>query len=157
MPRIYIIFNNENDRVYIGSTNCDYLSTRLSQHRYYYNKKGQNSLSYSSEKCFENENGNKVHCFIDQLAEVNVEERYEIESYYIHLFKDLDFDVVNLKDSVINPEVYKEKRYKKYHANPDKYRQIAKDYYLKNKEKIKIKNANNYYLKKSIKDKIKPL
>lgn len=157
MPKIYIVYNNENDRVYIGSTTSNYLTSRLAQHRYYYNKKGQTSIKYSSEKCFENDDGEPVQCFIDQLAEVNAEERYEIESYYIHLFKDLEFNVVNLNDSVINPEVYKEKRYNRYHANPDKYRQIAKDYYLRNKERIKIKNAKNYYVMKSIKDQIKPL
>ena len=157
MPKIYIVYNNENDRVYIGSTTIDYLTSRLAQHRYYYNKKGQTSIKYSSEKCFENDNGETVECFIQQIAEVNQDERYEIESYYIHLFKELDFDVVNSKDSVINPEAYKEKRYNKYHANPEKYRKIAKDYYIKNKERIKIKNAKNYYLNKSIKDSIKPL
>jgi hypothetical protein len=156
MPKIYILYNNENDRVYIGSTTSNYLTSRLAQHRYYYNKKGQTSIKYSSEKCFENDEGEPVQCFIDQLAEVTIDERYEIESYYIHLFKELNFNVVNLKDSIIIPQVYKDKQKKKYQKNPEKYRQIAKDYYLKNKERIKIKNANKYYLKKSIKDQINP-
>tara|TARA_R100000734_G_C3308144_1_gene98769 strand:+ start:704 stop:1189 length:486 start_codon:yes stop_codon:yes gene_type:complete len=153
--KVYVIYNNETNNIYVGSSTNRYLNTRLAQHRYYYRKakEGNRVLHYSSEKCFEDDEGNEVDCFITSLAEdLTLDERYLVESHYIHLLKESGFNVVNINDSMIHKEIEKKKRYDKYHANPEKYRQASRNYYLKNREKVLAKSANYYYKNKALKD-----
>ena len=153
--KIYVIYNNETNNVYVGSSTNRYLNTRLAQHRYYYRKAkaGERILHYASEKCFEDNNGNEVDCFIKTVAEdISPCERYIVESFYIHLLKESGFNVVNINDSMIHKEIEKKKRYDRYHANPEKYRKISKEYYQKNREKVLAKSAKYYYKNKELKE-----
>ena len=156
--KIYVIFNNETNKIYVGSTTTQWLNCRLAQHRYYYRKakQGQRILKYASEKCFEDDDGNEIECFITSIADqIDPVERYIVESFYIHLLKDHGFEVVNKNDSMIHKDIEKKKRKDRYHANPEKYRKISKQYYQKNREKILAKSLSNYYKMKSAKDAFK--
>lgn len=145
MPKIYCIFNNFNNTIYIGSTSMQYLSMRLAQHRYYYkkNKAGMSTGRYSSEKVFEDELG-EYECYIEDVAEVSKEERTTIESFYIKYFKEEGFNVVNENDSICDREAYKKRRAEDYKNNPDKYRLRSSIYYWKNKDSILAKAKIRY-------------
>ena len=158
MSQIYVIFNNVTDNIYIGSTNC-YLSTRLSQHKYYWKqvREGNPILRYSSEKIFEDDKGNPCEAKIGLLDIVDKDEQYLKENYYIQYFKDLGFNVVNINNACLTPEILKEKRKIRYDGDPEKYRLQAKMYYYRNREKVKKKNKEYYHKNKVLKSEIKTL
>lgn len=151
MPFIYVIYNLCNNKIYVGSTQSKYVSLRLAQHRYYYNKmkRGEKYLRYSSVKVFEDDDG-EYECYSDFVAEVDKEEMKEIESFYIHYFKECGFEVVNENDAIYDLQKYAQKRKEKYEKNPDFYREKSSIYYWKNREKIlhkmKIKRMNDCLL-----------
>jgi len=147
MSKIYLIHNETNDNVYIGSTSNNYLSTRLAQHRYYFRKNKQdcNSLSYSSKEVFKGDSGDECEAFITKIDECyGVDEALNLEQFYIDLYKDIGFNVVNTNCSIYDHSRTLKKRNQRYKENAEKYRLASKIYYQKNKEKIKKKN-NDYY------------
>ena len=118
MTKIYCVYNDSNDSIYIGSTNCMYISTRLAQHNYNYRKYKLNPtrLRYSSDKVIEDKNGvfNKTN--ITLLDECNEDIRYYTENYWINYYKTLGFDVVNENSPITTKEIIA-CRSKRYYEN----------------------------------------
>lgn len=147
MSKIYLIHNEENDNVYIGSTTNQYLTTRLAQHRYYYRKNNDDNvkISYSSKKVFENEKGEECKTYIKLIDNCCCDDRLNLEQFYIDLYKDLGFNVVNNNNSIYDHSRALKKRNENYKKNANKFKLQSKIYYQKNRESIKLKNKLYYH------------
>lgn len=141
MAFIYVIYNYDNDKIYVGSTTGKYISLRLAQHKYYFKqyKKGKKIATYSSVELFEDEDG-EHQCYCDFVADVSNEEVKQLESFYIYHFRECGFNVVNKNDAIYDKEKYRIKRKIKYQENKEELKAKSSIYYWKNKEKVLLKS-----------------
>ena len=157
--KIYKIWSYSGDKIYIGSTCKNYLSERMTVHRFQYTqwKKNNTRARIRSYDLFE-EYGIK-NCMIELIEATpcnNKDEKKKHEGRYIRIL-----NCVNIIVPDRTKEEMKEMTKKYYEEN----KEMAKKYYEKNKEKIlerkklyREQNMNEYIVpikkKTSSKDKI---
>ena len=150
--KIYKIYNNKDDEIYIGSTCCS-LSTRMSKHRY--RAKEDRSKVH---RLYVKMNALGLENFFIQLIEEcpceNVEQLRKREGEIIKQLKSvLNYEVAgrtNEEYQKDNEAKLKEYRKDYYIKNQEEKKQKAKEYNEKNPEKKKEMDRQ-YYLKNSYK------
>jgi hypothetical protein len=148
--KVYVLKSNQTDNVYIGSTVKQYLSSRLSAHKYDYKKFLKNESSYMSS--FEILQYND--CYIEILELVNCsckEELQKKEKFFINNYTNCINNYMNnnrlIQKTATN--IFKEPQrieYKKknYEENKERYVNYKKDWYSKNRERILQKRKECY-------------
>jgi len=151
--KVYILSSDYTNKVYIGSTNCQYLSLRLAQHRYYYRKvkSGKTETKYTSFDIFD-ECPSDYDVDINLLEECSKEDKNTLEMNWInHYDADEDVEVVNKNNAIFDKGVVKAKYQESYKNNREYFINKSKAYYWANLEKCK-KRANEYYYKNKAKN-----
>ena len=159
--KIYKIWNNTNDKLYIGSS-CSTLGNRMAKHRYNARNSTENSLMYDEMRRL-----GIANFFIELMEETpcqNIEQLRAIEGKYIRKFGTLNKVIAgrtheewcdenreykNKMDRIYHQNHKEQNREnnKKWRENNKEYKkQKAEEYEQKNKEIIKEKKAR-YYLK----------
>ena len=150
MTFIYCVYNDENDNIYVGSTTCKYITTRLAQHNYNYRKRKTRPecMKYTSEKVIEDEHCNFHECKISLIDECSISERYHLEAYWIKYLKEIGLKVVNQNSPIKDPQKNRDRIKGYYKDNPTKYLTRSKSYYWDNREKILEKSQKKRDAKK---------
>ena len=146
MKYIYKVSSPNSNNVYIGKCGNS-LNARLCQHRYYYKMYCVNDKNrfYSS-----------AWIFIDGDAKIESLELCEDhlagkrESYWIHQSAIDGYNVVNIRDGVINKEKKLKRWLKYYYEHREEKIERAKKYYQDNKEKCQA-YQKEYYKNKKLK------
>ena len=125
--------------IYIGSTTKHYLSERMSQHKYDYEKYKKGEMHYiSSFDILENDN-----YIIGLLDAINCNTKDELlarEGYYIKTIQCVNKHIVGRTKKEYrqdNIEEITEKRKQHYQENKEKNNRNSKNYYNDNKKTIK--------------------
>lgn len=141
MKYIYKISSSNSNNVYVGKCGNS-LSVRFAQHKYYYNNyiKEVGTPFYSSTWVFIDGDAQ-----IEELELCEDHKSSERESFYMTKLKNDGFNVVNIRDGVVNKEKARQRWIKYYYQNRDKKIQLAKNYYWKNLEKCKEYQKNRYH------------
>jgi hypothetical protein len=128
--KVYAIRSHKGDKVYVGSTTNEYLSTRMALHRNQFKKwsLGQESSSCSSRELF-NDYGVE-NCYIELLETVPCNSREELNTRENHFIRTLN--CVNKKRAFTSPEQKAE-----YHA------EYSSEYYKKHKEELRLYRQNH--------------
>jgi group I intron endonuclease len=140
--KVYKITNDVNDKIYIGSSNNQYLSTRMNGHRQMCkdltgrrNTKLYNFMREIGVEHFHIELIEKVKC-------ENINQLREREQFHIDILK----PELNMFRAIENPnyvrpnrEEQNKKNNERYHANKEEYLKKQKEYAEKNKEAISIR------------------
>ena len=137
--KIYIIENDLDNSVYIGSTTN--FKKRVYNHNHYLKKETINNNLYSNLK---DKNIKDIH--INILEEVNYNTKNELRRREGQIIKEYK---QNENYNVINKNIAGRTREERYIDNKEILNNKFKIYYLKNKEKINARNLNNYYKKKN--------
>jgi len=145
--KVYAIRSHKGDKVYVGSTTNEYLSTRMALHRNQFNKwsLGQESGSCSSRELF-NEYGVE-NCYIELLKLFPCNSREELHTVENHFIRTLN--CVNKNRAFTTPEQkaeyyveYSSEYYKKHKKEKKLYYQTHKEekkiYYQTRKEEMRI-------------------
>ena len=139
--KIYKLQCLNTGKVYYGSTTLN-LSLRMAQHKYHYKLHKQNKFHYcSSYEIIEG--GNYKIELVEDYKCLEPYQLKQIEQIYIN-----KYDCVNLRNSKRTREhdrIYARKFY-----NTEKGRQYKKQYYQKNKDKLKKYNLDRYRKRKSL-------
>lgn len=133
--------------VYIGKCGGR-ICTRYYQHKYYASQRlqGGTGLFYSSFYCFQD--GDVTYSTLEE--NVNDDEAFEREDYWIKYYKDLGCNVVNMnKPNGKDVDKEKKRMAKYYYQNPTKYIDRSKAYYWKNRDKILQKRKDDYHASKN--------
>jgi hypothetical protein len=127
---IYEIVCNDTGERYIGSTTSKYLSSRISHHRHQQSTCCSKQIINRNNYCY-----NILETIIiNDIKELRIKER----EYYDKL------ECINVRTPYCSPEEIKE-----YNRNYDKSRKdIMKEYYEINKEKIKTRRKERWILLK---------
>ncbi len=131
LSKIYKITNDDNDKIYIGSTAQKYLKRRLWQHIRDYEKKNPNgaTASYKVLGC-----KNPQIFLIEEFPCNSKDELFTRERYWIEKFKDI---CVNMSIPLKTEEEKKETR----HQNYLRKKPTVQEYNEKNKESIAKRKA----------------
>jgi hypothetical protein len=124
--KVYKIVCNITGLIYVGSTTKEYLSQRLTKHKSDYKSyaNGTSTNYMTSYKILEN--GNYDIILLESVNCNSKDELHTRERYYIEL---LDCVNKNIPGHKLTNKEY-------YEKNKDKVKETIKEYYDKNKEKI---------------------
>ena len=146
--KIYKLINTENDKIYIGSSNNQYLSQRMNLHNQIC--KDTSGRRNSKLYIFMREIG--IEKFKIELIEKYVcetkQQLVEREQYWIEQLK----PELNTIRAIANPNYDKECRKKYRDENKDKIKEIQKKFYEEHKEEV-LEKMKEY--REENKDKIK--
>jgi group I intron endonuclease len=155
--KIYKLTNTENDKIYIGSSNYQYLSQRIDSHR----QMCKDTTGRRDSKLYIHMREIGIEKFKIELIEKYVcetkQQLVEREQYWIEQLK----PELNMFRAIANPNYDKECRDKKercekskafYHSHKEEVLEKMKEYREENKDKIKERKKE--YREKN-KDKIK--
>ena len=128
--KIYKIWSLLGDKIYIGSTTKEYLSQRMTSHRYTYNKYIKTNKCFITSFILFNEYGIE-NCYIELLEAKhcnNINEVKQLEGGYIRKLECVNKNIAGRTN--------KQSRLNHYQNNKEKYKEKNKKYYEKNKEII---------------------
>ena len=139
--KIYKLQCLNTGKIYYGSTTLN-LRLRLAQHKYHYKLHKQNKFHYcSSYEIIEG--GNYKIYLVEDYKCLEAYQLKQIEQIYIN-----KYDCINLRNSKRTKEhdrIYARKFY-----NTKKGKQYKKDYYQKNKDKLKKYSLDRYRKRKAL-------
>ena len=154
--KIYKVYNNENDKFYIGHT-ITTLSKRLAKHREKHNKCMTKNLCVDLKNCF--------IVLVEKYPCKDVEEAKKRERFYIEKYQKEGLYIVNkLIPGRTKKQYYEDNKEKidkqnkeYYEDNKEKINEKKKEYNEKNKEKIKerkkeYREKNQEHIKKQKKE-----
>jgi hypothetical protein len=129
--KIYKIYSHLGDMIYIGSTTKDYLSQRMTAHKYRYSEWKQNKYHFVSSFIIFDSYGVDT-CKIELIDAKECQTKDEKNKLEGHYIRTLECVNKNLPDPNIKDRT---KLY--YEKNKEKITERSKEYRIKNKEKIK--------------------
>ena len=138
---VYILLNNNN--IYIGSTIN--IKHRLIAHKNKA-KKGNNKLyTCMRDKGFDN----FKHYTVEKITFTHIKELRQLEQYYLNMYKEANFNILNDNESCVNIEAKDIKEYNKQYRTTPKRQIYIKKYNKKYRTTDKYKNyLVNYRLSK---------
>jgi len=144
--KIYKIYSHLGDMIYIGSTTKDYLSQRMTAHKYRYSEWKQNKYHFVSSFIIFDEYG-VDSCKIELIEAKECQtkdEKNKLEGHYIRTLECVNKNLPdpNIKD---RSKIY-------YEKNKEKIKEYVKQYNEDNKEKISERTKK---YREEQKDKIK--
>jgi len=156
--KIYKIWSPLGDKIYIGSTTKEYLSQRMTTHRYTYNKYKKTNKEFITSFILFDEYGLE-NCIIELLEAKecnNINEAKQLEGGYI---RNLECVNKNIAGRIYkeyyedNKEVINTRHKEYYEDNKDVINTRHKEYYEDNKDviniqQIKYRNNNEEKMKK---------
>ena len=131
--KIYKIWSNAGDKIYIGSTTKQYLSQRMVQHRNHYTSWKSKKRGYVTSFALFEEYGIE-NCMIELIEAKECEDKNEVTKLEGHYIRSLD--CVN--------KVIPDRTLKEYRAdNKEHIQKVTKEYRIANKEQSKVYYESN--------------
>jgi len=148
MKKIYKIYSPNNTNCYYIGKCGGYLSMRLCQHRYYYNRANDSGAVagtfYTSYWIIQQ--GDAV---IELIEEVEDDKAREREDFWIDEYKRLGYEVVNYNKSYgIDLDKQRKTAMRHYYKKRDVCLERCRNYYWNNVEERREYQRKRYHLKK---------
>lgn len=144
--KVYKIWSPKGDKIYIGATTKEYLSERMSTHRYEY----KNNRLHCKSKILFDEYGIE-NCFIELIEAKKCsskDEQQQLEGKYIRELDCVNRNISGRSKKEYNDkykEYFQMKKKEHYNNNKEEILNSCKEYQYVNKEKIsekrKLKNT----------------